>query len=254
MRALVPDLGKEVTRWSGQVMDTFDYCGFIGRNPGNDNVYVATGDSGQGMTHGALAGILLADLILKGSSPWEPVYDPARKTFAGLSNLLSENMTAIKSFAEYLLPGDLTSIEELKPGQGGVIRDGLSKIAACRDLDGKLHLAFGRVHPSRMPASLELHRAVLGLSVSRVAFRPGWRSAQRSGHRAAEACEALGEVGIALGPPRLFRKTNPAVEQARYKAVSISRACQRGSVPNGNLDHVSEKKQRKAKGRSQAAT
>ena len=152
-------------------MDTIDYCGFIGRNPGSENVYVATGDSGQGMTHGALAGILLADLILKGSSPWEPVYDPARKTLAGLSNLLSENMTAIKNFAEYLLPGDLASIDELKPGQGGVIRDGLSKIAACRDLDGKASFAFGRVHASRMPASLELHRAVLGLSVSWVAIR-----------------------------------------------------------------------------------
>ena len=36
---LVPDLGKEVHRWSGQVLDTIDYCGFIGRNPGSDNVY-----------------------------------------------------------------------------------------------------------------------------------------------------------------------------------------------------------------------
>ena len=48
MRALVPDLGKEVTRWSGQVMDTFDYCGFIGRNPGNDNVYVVDRRLGPG--------------------------------------------------------------------------------------------------------------------------------------------------------------------------------------------------------------
>jgi Rieske Fe-S protein len=136
----VRDLGKEVARWSGQVLDTFDYCGLIGRNPGSDNVYVVTGDSGQGMTHGALASILLADLIVKGSSPWEPVYDPGRKTMAGLSNLVSENVTVVQSFAEYLLPGDLTSTEELEPGQGGIIRDGLSRIAACRDLDGKLHL------------------------------------------------------------------------------------------------------------------
>ena len=124
IRALIPDLGKEVTRWSGQVMDTFDYCGFIGRNPGNDNVYVVTGDSGQGMTHGALAGILLADLIVGGSSPWEPVYDPARKTLTGMSNVVSENMTVIKSLAEYLLPGDLTSTKELKPGQGGSFATG----------------------------------------------------------------------------------------------------------------------------------
>jgi glycine/D-amino acid oxidase-like deaminating enzyme len=64
IRSLVPTLGKEVTRWSGQVLDTIDYCAFIGRNPGSKSVYVATGDSGQGITHGALAGLLLRDLIL----------------------------------------------------------------------------------------------------------------------------------------------------------------------------------------------
>ena len=57
------NLGKEVHRWSGQVLDTIDYCAFIGRNPGSKYVYVVTGDSGQGMTHGALAGLLLKDLI-----------------------------------------------------------------------------------------------------------------------------------------------------------------------------------------------
>ena len=140
MRVLLPDLGKEVTRWSGQVLDTIDYCGFIGRNPGSKNIFVATGDSGQGMTHGALAGVLLKDLIVNGSSPWEEVYDPSRKTPAGVLNYVRENVTAIKSFAEYVMPGELDSVDELKPGEGGIIRDGLSKIAACRDLSGKLHL------------------------------------------------------------------------------------------------------------------
>lgn len=140
MRALLPDLGKEVARWSGQVLDTIDYCGFIGRSPGSDNIFVATGDSGQGMTHGALAGILIKDLIVKGSNPWERVYEPSRKPPAGVLNYVRENVTAIKNFAEYVMPGELESTDELKPGEGGIIRDGLSKIAACRDMDGKLHL------------------------------------------------------------------------------------------------------------------
>ena len=50
----------------------------------------------------------------------------------------------------------------------------------------------------------------------------GWRRAERSCHRAAEACEAPGDVGSSCA------ETNPAVEQARYKAVSISSHCQRG--------------------------
>jgi hypothetical protein len=43
-------------------------------------------------------------------------------------------MTAVKNFAEYLLPGEVKSAEVLKPGEGGVMRDGLKLIAACRDL------------------------------------------------------------------------------------------------------------------------
>ena len=45
-------------------MEPVDGLAFIGRNPGDaDNVYIVTGDSGNGMTHGTIAGILLTDLI-----------------------------------------------------------------------------------------------------------------------------------------------------------------------------------------------
>lgn len=141
IRQLVPDLGNEMHRWSGQVLDTIDYCGFIGRNPGSDKVFVATGDSGQGMTHGALAGILLRDLIVDGSNPWQEVYTPDRMPLASIVNYVSENLTALKSFAEYITPGELASVDELKPGEGGIIRNGTAKIAACRDSDGNLHLS-----------------------------------------------------------------------------------------------------------------
>ena len=51
-------------RWSGMVMETIDGLAFIGRNPmDKDNVYIVTGDSGMGLTHGTIAGILLTDLI-----------------------------------------------------------------------------------------------------------------------------------------------------------------------------------------------
>ena len=140
IRSLVPKLGKEVNRWSGQVLDTIDYCAFIGRNPGSDRVYVATGDSGQGMTHGVLAGLLLKELMLTGKSAWEAVYDPARKPPSAVMNYVKENVTAIKNFAEHLMPGEVDSVDQLKPGEGGIIRSGTSPIAASRDRDGKLHL------------------------------------------------------------------------------------------------------------------
>jgi glycine/D-amino acid oxidase-like deaminating enzyme/nitrite reductase/ring-hydroxylating ferredoxin subunit len=139
IRALVPGLGKEVNRWSGQVLDTTDYCGFIGKNPGTKNIFVATGDSGQGITHGVVAGLLVRDLITGVSNPWEPVYRPSRKTPRGILNYLRENATVGKSFGQFVTPGELSSSTELKPGEGGLLRKGLRKVAVCRDRDGKLH-------------------------------------------------------------------------------------------------------------------
>jgi glycine/D-amino acid oxidase-like deaminating enzyme/nitrite reductase/ring-hydroxylating ferredoxin subunit len=139
IRQLVPGLGREVHRWSGQLLDTVDYCGFIGCNPGSKNVYVVTGDSGQGMTHGALSGLLLKDLICSGWSPWQDVYEPSRKTPSGIVNYVKENVTALTSLAEHLAPGELESYDELSPGEGGIIREGSVKIAAYRDRKGALH-------------------------------------------------------------------------------------------------------------------
>src|ERR1019366_2322242 len=70
--------GDTEFRWSGQVMEPVDRLAFIGRNPGDQDIYVVTGDSGNGMTHGTIAGILLTDLILGKKNAWESLYDPSR--------------------------------------------------------------------------------------------------------------------------------------------------------------------------------
>ncbi len=63
IRGLLPQLGNVTHRWSGQVLDTIDYAAFIGRNPGNEHVFVHTGDSGQGLTHGVAGSLVLSQLI-----------------------------------------------------------------------------------------------------------------------------------------------------------------------------------------------
>src|SRR4029079_16699861 len=95
--------------------------------------------SGQGMTHGALAGMLLKDLIVSGSSPWETLYDPARKPPGGIVNFIKENVTALQNMTEHVTPAELTSANELEPGEGGILSEGADKIAVCRDMNGKLH-------------------------------------------------------------------------------------------------------------------
>lgn len=78
-RERFPQMLEVEYRWSGQVMEPIDGLAYIGRNPGDgDNVYIATGDSGQGMTHGTIAGMLLTDLIQGRKNKWEGLYNPAR--------------------------------------------------------------------------------------------------------------------------------------------------------------------------------
>jgi glycine/D-amino acid oxidase-like deaminating enzyme/nitrite reductase/ring-hydroxylating ferredoxin subunit len=69
-------------RWSGQVLEPKDSMAFIGRNPKDKrkNIFIATGDSGNGMTHGTIAGMLLSDLILGKSNKWTSLYNPSRKS------------------------------------------------------------------------------------------------------------------------------------------------------------------------------
>jgi glycine/D-amino acid oxidase-like deaminating enzyme/nitrite reductase/ring-hydroxylating ferredoxin subunit len=139
IRNLVPDLGGVTHRWSGQVLDTIDYASFSGRNPGNANVYVHTGDSGQGITHGVVGSLIIARMIMQGEDLWQDLYGPERKTMSALGTFVSENVTAIKNFMEYVAPGEVGSFAEIKPGHGAIVRQGLKKVAAYRDERGALH-------------------------------------------------------------------------------------------------------------------
>lgn len=126
-------------RWSGQVIEPVDSLAFIGRNPHDKNVYIATGDSGNGLTHGTIAGILLSDLITKGFHPWAELYNPARKTLQSAGEYAKENFNVAAQYGEWIMPGEVDSIKQIPPGTGAVIREGLKKIAVYRDKEGHLH-------------------------------------------------------------------------------------------------------------------
>jgi glycine/D-amino acid oxidase-like deaminating enzyme/nitrite reductase/ring-hydroxylating ferredoxin subunit len=141
LRRRFPMAGPVRQRWSGQVMEPIDGLAFIGRNPGDDmNVYIVTGDSGMGMTHGTIAGILLTDLILGRGSPWASVYDPSRKTLRAAGEFVSENLNVARQFADWLTPGDVSTAAEMASGTGAILRRGLNKVAAYRDEAGVLHV------------------------------------------------------------------------------------------------------------------
>lgn len=130
-------------RWSGMVMETIDGLAFIGRNPlDKENVFIATGDSGMGLTHGTIAGMLLRDLILGRDNPWAALYNPSRKPVWGMAwkEFVTENANVAKQYArDWLGPGDVADANQIAEGQGAVLRRGLKLVAAYRDEQGELH-------------------------------------------------------------------------------------------------------------------
>lgn len=139
-RTRFPMIEDILFRWSGQVMEPVDGMAFIGRNPlDEDNVFIATGDSGNGMTHGTIAGILLTDLIMGRENEWATLYDPSRITLRAAFEFAKENLNVAAQYTDLVTPGEVDSADEIEAGEGAVVRRGLSKVAVYRDEQDVLH-------------------------------------------------------------------------------------------------------------------
>ncbi|MBV6469557.1 MAG: Cytochrome b6-f complex iron-sulfur subunit [Nitrospirae bacterium] len=135
-----PMMGTVEYRWSGQVMESIDGLGFIGRNPSDSgSVYIATGDCGMGMTHGTIAGMLITDLVVGRPSPWASLYNPARRTAVAVGEYVQESLNMAAQYADWVTGGDVPHEKEIPPESGAVLRRGLSKLAVYRDAQGALH-------------------------------------------------------------------------------------------------------------------
>jgi glycine/D-amino acid oxidase-like deaminating enzyme/nitrite reductase/ring-hydroxylating ferredoxin subunit len=139
-RRYFPSAEEVIDRWSGQVLETPDGLGFIGRFSDDEpNVYMMTGDSGMGMTHCTLGAMLVSDLIQGRANPWADVYNPSRISTFSIKESVPEIIDSTIPYADWLRSGDVSSIDEIEPGKGAIIRDGLSKIAVYRDVNGVVH-------------------------------------------------------------------------------------------------------------------
>lgn len=139
-RERIPAMGPVRHRWSGQVSETPDGLALIGLTPsGRENVFIITGDSGMGMTHGTLGAKLVTNLILGRCEPLARVYSPLRWMPGALLTLFQENANAAAQYADWLTGGDVSSIDQIPAGHGALIRSGLTKLAVYRDAGGEPH-------------------------------------------------------------------------------------------------------------------
>ena len=128
-----------VYKWSGQILEPLDAVAYIGKNPGNDHVYIVTGDSGNGMTHGTIAGILLTDLINGKENSWAKLYDPSRITLKVAGNYLKEATNMAVQYTDWVSGSVRDSTKDIPMGEGAIMSFGGKKIAVYRDESGALH-------------------------------------------------------------------------------------------------------------------
>lgn len=142
MRQRWPQAREIIYRWSGQVLEPADGVAFIGKNPdGAENIYMASGDSGQGMTHGTIAGILLSDLVLGRVNPWTTLYDPKRISLRAspVKEMAKHNLDVAVQYAKgFLAPSEVSSVDDIPRGEGRVVRRNGKKIAVYRDDEGRI--------------------------------------------------------------------------------------------------------------------
>ncbi len=129
-------------KWSSQYYNPTDGLPYIGHLPGHQqNMFVATGYGGVGMTGSHLAAITLSDIIVKGESEYQHVFNPNRiKPVAGFSNFVKEAADVVGRFiGDKLLREKITDLAEMAPGEARVVKYEGHTLALYKDEKGALH-------------------------------------------------------------------------------------------------------------------
>jgi nitrite reductase/ring-hydroxylating ferredoxin subunit len=105
-------------------------------------VRVATGYSKWGMTNGTVAALLLRDAIVGRENAWAPVFDSKRiRPRAAARRFLAGNASAGLHFVRDRIRGaGSREPEDLRSGEGALLRVGGRKRACYRDEAGTLHV------------------------------------------------------------------------------------------------------------------
>lgn len=127
-------------KWSGQIVENSEGLAHIGQT-GDPQEYIVTGDNGNGLTHGTLAGKLIVDLIEGAKNPWTDIYSPRRTPLkaglAGVYETAKENIIQQKEYLR-LAVMDVSDIEAIPKCSGRVMREGITPTAVYKSDTGKI--------------------------------------------------------------------------------------------------------------------
>lgn len=128
-----------VSRWSAEFFEPTDGLPFIGKVAGKENVWIATGLSGVGLTLGTAAGVMIADLMEGKTCELSEALSPGRVPVGSAMNVIAEQIPTATDLAERVLPARDVEPSRLQAGEGSVGNVDGHFTAVCRSQDGCLH-------------------------------------------------------------------------------------------------------------------
>jgi len=129
------------TQWSAQYYVPADGLPYIGKLPGASGpVYTATGFSGNGMILGTVSAMVLSELILRGESKYEELFDPGRiKPVAAFVEVVKENADVVSRFiGDRFNIEKVESVSQLPPDSGQIVEYDGRKLAVYKDPGGNI--------------------------------------------------------------------------------------------------------------------
>lgn len=133
------EVAEIICRWSAEFFEPIDGVPIIGADAGKENVWVATGFSGVGLTWGTAAGRLIAEQIVGIRTPLDERLSPSRFGARKIGKMATEHASAAGSYAERVLPAETIDPSTLAPGEGRVGKVDGKHTAVCRTRDGVEH-------------------------------------------------------------------------------------------------------------------
>ena len=131
---------REVACWSAQDCITPDGVPYIGRYAASrPNWYVATGFQKWGMTTSMVSATILRDMIGGKESPYARVFAPDRLETAAIPGVAADGGKAVKGLAKRFFQMPTQAVEEIPPGEGGIVLREGEKVGVYKDKDGSVH-------------------------------------------------------------------------------------------------------------------
>jgi len=128
-------------RWTNEDYTPMDHAPFVGWSSGGDDaLLVATGFNAWGITTGAAAAMLIADLVTDRKNGWAELFDARRiKPAASAGAFVKGNAEVAGHLVGGYMARKPHSFAKLAPGEAAILKIDDDNVACYRDGDGRLH-------------------------------------------------------------------------------------------------------------------